>query len=528
MRRDAVTRWRPGRTGVRRGVVGNRARSPRAVAATIRSEAGRAHAGERVFRRSQPLDTIRDIPPQFTMAVKKGPALMPETFDLAATEVNTADAGMATRAAVPRSGLGLGPDRETWAGGFAPSGATALIGPEGLRLADWRADGAVTTIKAGPHRIVYRAELPGRGAVYIKHFLVPNVPATLRQWFRRGKGRNEAKRAALLAALGVPTITPIALGEQRRRGFLFENYLVTPEISGTIPLDAFVETRLPALPSPSVAGSGRRLAEVLGDLTARLHEGGILHTDFHPGNLLVRVDRRRRAPAGDDRPRRPTGPSRPAPSGGPGEPGAAEPLLLDPFQPGRSLPLPPGVSREVDDADPDRAPGPWPGRSRRPPAPGPSGSGGAGGGAAWGRTSTSPPTGPVAAWSVAHRDLDPEIVRVLMADPDAPFARPDAVLLEGLADDDRRRGALGGCRADRSPSSTSGSTAKSSSTRSMPCSGPQGPGAPGKTGNTWPAGGCRRRGTWRSWPGWRPGDGSCRGTTCRTTPISSRSRRNPR
>ena len=35
-----------------------------------------------------------------------------------------------------------------------------------------------------------------KGVIYIKHFLVPNLRAILRQWFRRGKGRNEGKRSA--------------------------------------------------------------------------------------------------------------------------------------------------------------------------------------------------------------------------------------------------------------------------------------------------------------------------------------------
>ena len=70
----------------------------------------------------------------------------------------------------------------------------------------------------------------------------------LRQWFRRGKGRNEGKRTRLLNAIGVNTTTPIALGEQRKRKFLFENYLVTPEIPDAVPLDVFVEEKLPGLP----------------------------------------------------------------------------------------------------------------------------------------------------------------------------------------------------------------------------------------------------------------------------------------
>ena len=62
--------------------------------------------------------------------------------------------------------------------------------------------GRLTTVKTGPHRVVYRVDLP-EGTVYVKHFLVPDYRAMVRQWFRRGKGRNEGKRSELLAAIGV-------------------------------------------------------------------------------------------------------------------------------------------------------------------------------------------------------------------------------------------------------------------------------------------------------------------------------------
>jgi tRNA A-37 threonylcarbamoyl transferase component Bud32 len=164
-----------------------------------------------------------------------------------------------------------------------------LLGPEGLRLDDWRREGRLTTIKSGPHRIVYRADLPA-GGFYVKHYLVPNKRAILRQWFRRGKGRNEAKRSRELESIGVPTITPIALGELRKRKFLFENYLVTKEITGTIPLDEFVLKRLAEHPEPARTMIRRSLSTQLAVMTARLHNEGLTHIDFHPGNLLVQFD----------------------------------------------------------------------------------------------------------------------------------------------------------------------------------------------------------------------------------------------
>jgi tRNA A-37 threonylcarbamoyl transferase component Bud32 len=177
------------------------------------------------------------------------------------------------------------PDVGWW---LRPGWDEVLLGPQGLRLDEWRAAGVLTTVKSGPHRIVYRVQLE-EATIYIKHFLVPNRRAVLRQWVRRGKGRNEGKRSVHLATIGVPTITPVALGEQRKRKFLFENYLVTPAISDTIPLDEFVERRLSEWPELERSKIRRRLARAVAVMTAQLHEAGLLHHDFHPGNILVRL-----------------------------------------------------------------------------------------------------------------------------------------------------------------------------------------------------------------------------------------------
>lgn len=175
-----------------------------------------------------------------------------------------------------------------------PDWHDVLLRGQGLSLDQWKRDGRLTTVKTGPHRAVYRVDL-AEGSIYVKHFLVPDVRAMARQWFRRGKGRNEGRRAIKLRAIGVETIDPIALGEQRKRNFLFENYLITLAIPETVPLDEFVERRLPRM-SPERASKVRQsLARSIAELTAHLHDAGFVHQDFHPGNLLVRFD-------GSDRP----------------------------------------------------------------------------------------------------------------------------------------------------------------------------------------------------------------------------------
>jgi tRNA A-37 threonylcarbamoyl transferase component Bud32 len=164
----------------------------------------------------------------------------------------------------------------------------AILGEAGPKLDEWRREGRLTTVKSGLFRMVYRADLD-EGSIYIKHYLVPGPRAKLRQWVRRGKGRNESKRARALARVGVPTFEPIALGEQRRKGVLFENYLITRAIENSIPLDRFVETEVAHAPPAEATRVRRALARALGRMTAKLHDAGFLHRDFHPGNVLVQT-----------------------------------------------------------------------------------------------------------------------------------------------------------------------------------------------------------------------------------------------
>lgn len=308
-----------------------------------------------------------------------------------------------------------------------PEWRRTLLGPDGLRLVEWQREGRLSRVKAGPHRVVYRADLP-EGTVYVKHFLVPSWREVIRQWFRRGKARNEAKRADRLADIGVPTITPIALGEQRKRRFLFENYLVTPAIADSLPLDEFVERRLSELPSHRQARIRQRLSVAVAELTARLHDEGLVHQDFHPGNLLVRLDSddrpllsmidldalraRRRLNWGDVR---------------------ANLALLNHYfwlrcersdrlrflraylaARGMPAPDPAGLARGIETATRSWAERLW----RR-----------------WGRRchgsnkyfkSYRSRDG----WAIASRDLDRDLVKSLLPDPDEPFLRADAVILK--------------------------------------------------------------------------------------------------
>jgi len=178
----------------------------------------------------------------------------------------------------------------------APGLDSALIGPDGLRLDEWLQNGQATIVKQGPHRVVYRVELSDGQVVYIKHNLVPDFRSVLRHLVRPSKARLEFDRAIAVAARGVPTIVPLALGE--RQAFLGtgDSFLVTRGLDDTQTLNSFLAATLVPLPPARQARVRQRLAAALGRFVAHLHDAGIRHNDLHAANILVRL-------TADDHPR---------------------------------------------------------------------------------------------------------------------------------------------------------------------------------------------------------------------------------
>src|SRR5205085_3864686 len=95
----------------------------------------------------------------------------------------------------------------------------------------------------GPHRVVYRVELAGL-CFYLKHNRVTDTRTWMRQFVRASKARQEFDSALAVAARGVPTAAPLALGEQpARHGG--ESYLITRGLEGCEPLNAFLARTMP-------------------------------------------------------------------------------------------------------------------------------------------------------------------------------------------------------------------------------------------------------------------------------------------
>ncbi len=179
------------------------------------------------------------------------------------------------------------------AGGFRwaiePSSQHLLLGPNGLRLDEWLSGGQARLLKSGPHRRVYRVALQDL-TVYVKHNLLPDWRTWLRNLVRPSKARMELDRIQVLIRHDIPTVAPLALGEEQSFLGPGENFLITRALENVQQLNAFLARCLPMLPRERQRHVRRALARALGRLTGRLHQAGLRHDDLHPANILVRLD----------------------------------------------------------------------------------------------------------------------------------------------------------------------------------------------------------------------------------------------
>jgi tRNA A-37 threonylcarbamoyl transferase component Bud32 len=164
-----------------------------------------------------------------------------------------------------------------------PEYRDVLLGPEGLRLAEWLKAGQAHIVKHGPHRTVYRVILPEVDC-YVKHCRVHDRRAWLRECVRPAKARGEYERCLAVAARGVSTVTPLAVGEAPGP-HPDDSFLITRSLDA-VPLGTFLEQTLPTLEKQRTR-LRQRLAVALGRFLAQMHAAGITHHDLHANNILL-------------------------------------------------------------------------------------------------------------------------------------------------------------------------------------------------------------------------------------------------
>lgn len=163
----------------------------------------------------------------------------------------------------------------------------ALFGADGPAYDRWLADGTAAVVKHGPHRTVYRVELP-TGAVYVKHCRINGPRARAREAMRPPKARLEFENAARLIALGIGAAVPLAWATAETL-WPGESFLITRDLSPAVPFTEYIDAQLPALAPAERFHVQRHLARGLGRFLALLHDRGVIHPDPHAGNLLIEM-----------------------------------------------------------------------------------------------------------------------------------------------------------------------------------------------------------------------------------------------
>jgi len=156
-------------------------------------------------------------------------------------------------------------------------------------LLDYRG-GEIVWVR-GEERTIERLTLDtAEGAVtcYLKRHVTMSWRECLSSMIRLRRpispGRREWENILMFRGAGLPTMIPVAAGDEAAGLRQGRSFSLTLEIEKASPLDRFLEENL------SAAGIGfkRRLIDKVADIARRMHSAGFSHRDFYLCHLFIR------------------------------------------------------------------------------------------------------------------------------------------------------------------------------------------------------------------------------------------------
>jgi len=121
----------------------------------------------------------------------------------------------------------------------------------------------------------------GEPGLILKSYRMSRTWDRWKQMFRGSRARKEWFEAHRLKSLGIPTIDPIAFGEEREGRWIVRSELLMREFPDATDLMSYLRTQRSLAPR-------KMLIESLARDVQRLYEAGIFHRDLHGKNILVR------------------------------------------------------------------------------------------------------------------------------------------------------------------------------------------------------------------------------------------------
>lgn len=134
-------------------------------------------------------------------------------------------------------------------------------------------------VYGGRRNLIKRFTAPDGEMLIVKRFHAPQfINLFVYSWgVRKPKGARAFQNATILRKHGINTPEPIAYMEKRKGGLLRESWLITAQCPYTHLLYEM---------GSAAPDTYEPMAKALAAFTAHMHDEGILHKDFSPGNIL--------------------------------------------------------------------------------------------------------------------------------------------------------------------------------------------------------------------------------------------------
>ena len=144
------------------------------------------------------------------------------------------------------------------------------------------------TVRTLPSRTVQylKPASPALPALYLKEYHPSTVLARIKHFFH-SPAEKEWRVAQILTRKMVPTFVPLALGKPRRPGLTHRSCLISQSIDRGESLKDYLCHYHLTYPDPTGEGKKRTLI-ALAHFVKDLHQKGVVHQDFHWGNILVK------------------------------------------------------------------------------------------------------------------------------------------------------------------------------------------------------------------------------------------------
>jgi len=150
-----------------------------------------------------------------------------------------------------------------------------------------------TPIKEGKHKSLWYFTLPGDQedeAYIIKRYVSKHLLARLKNLIRSSKAARELKAAVAIAQKGIHTTTPAAMGEKGKWGLIREGYIVIKRLQACQDLNSYFLKEYPASKSHQSLLEKWTIIKEFGILARKVHQEGILQSDFALNNFLLTKD----------------------------------------------------------------------------------------------------------------------------------------------------------------------------------------------------------------------------------------------